>query len=60
MTLVQRVPAGFRQVQYAGKTYSLTREDFAQGRSSKIFARELGGTDYISFNEFFTKDGIQV
>ncbi|MCB0629349.1 MAG: peptide methionine sulfoxide reductase [Saprospiraceae bacterium] len=52
--LIHSIPVGYSEVLYNGKKYSLTRQDLAGGRSIKVFARELGGTDFISFNYYHT------
>jgi len=58
--LVQGVPLGYTTVQYAGRTYGLHRRDFNGGKSVKVFAEELGGTDFISFNFYQTSQGDQL
>ncbi|MEO1413634.1 MAG: peptide methionine sulfoxide reductase [Bacteroidota bacterium] len=54
--IILNIPQGYSEVQYQGKTYSLTRSDFNKGKSLKIFAEELGGTDFISFNYYLTQE----
>lgn len=57
MTFHQRVlsiPQGYSVVQYRDKRYGLSRTDFSGGRSLKIYAEELGGADFISFNYYLT------
>lgn len=49
-----KIPKGYSQVVYDQRIYSLVRNDFNHGRSVKIFARELGGTDFISCNVYCT------
>jgi hypothetical protein len=56
LQIIQSIPLGYSEVQYQGRKYSLTRQDLANGRSIKVFARELGGTDFISFNYYLTSD----
>ena len=51
------IPVGYSEVFYRGRRYSLTREDLAGGKSIKVFARELGGRDFISFNFYLTRTG---
>ncbi len=55
--LIDKIPLGYSEVFFQGKKYSLTRRDFNQGKSAKVFAEELGGTDFISFNFYLTKTG---
>lgn len=45
-----RLPAGGYGGTYEGRRYRLTKTLMATGRSQKLEAEELGGTDYISFN----------
>ena len=54
--IILSIPGGYSEVQFEGKTYGLTRSDFNEGKSLKVFAEELGGTDFISFNYYMTKD----
>lgn len=56
---LSKIPLGLSYVWYNDKKYSLTRTDFNHGRSVKVFAEELGGNDFISFNYYFTKTGGQ-
>ena len=51
---IQHIPLGYSQVLYNGKRYGLTRSDFNAGKSVKVFAEELGGKDFISFNYYLT------
>ena len=39
-----------------GKTYGVSRSDFNQGKSLKVYAEELGGKDFISFNLYLTSE----
>lgn len=57
--LINRIPSGISYVQYKEQKYSLTRTDFNDGRSTKVFAEELGGNDFISFNYYETSSGEQ-
>jgi hypothetical protein len=38
------------------RRYVVTRQVFAQGRSHKLVAHELGGNDYISLNLYQTRN----
>ena len=55
--LLARVPLGYSEVRYRGRKYTLSRRDFNEGNSSKVFAEEAGGTDFISFNFYETGNG---
>lgn len=56
---LHQIPLGYSEVLYQGKKYSVTRKDFNNGKSTKVFAEELGGTDFISFNWYLTQKGEQ-
>lgn len=51
---MQAIPLGYSEVRYQGKRYGLSRTDFNDGLSTKLFAEELGGTDFISCNFYIT------
>lgn len=51
---IQNLPLGYSKVVYNTKKYSVTRTDFNNGKSFKIYAEELGGTDVISLNYYIT------
>ncbi|WP_179343988.1 peptide methionine sulfoxide reductase [Winogradskyella ursingii] len=51
---IQEFPIGYSKVSYKHKTYGVTRTDFNNGSSIKIYAEELGGTDFISLNYYIT------
>ena len=44
------LPTGSYGGTYQGRRYRVTKTVLATGRSQKLEAEELGGTDYISFN----------
>ncbi len=48
---------GHQVVIYQGKKYGTTRTDFNKGRSIKVYAEELGGTDFISLNYYKLESG---
>jgi hypothetical protein len=51
---ISNIPTGYSEVWYKGKKYGLSRQDFNGGKSTKVFAEELGGKDFISFNFYLT------
>lgn len=51
---IQRLPEGFSEGIYQGVRYGITRTTFTQGRSYKVYANALGGTDFISLNYYCT------
>ena len=59
-TLLEGVPEGYSEVRYRERRYAMTRRTFNQGRSLKVFARELGGTDVVSLNGYLTASGWQL
>lgn len=52
---IRQFPVGYAVVTYKSKTYGVTRTDFNSGKSFKIFAKELGGNDFISLNYYITQ-----
>jgi len=52
--IIRKIPEGYRKVLFKGQAYGLSRKDFNQGKSTKVYAEELGGRDFISFNYYFT------
>lgn len=57
---IQRLPEGFSEGTYQGVRYGITRTTFTQGRSYKVYAKALGGTDVISLNYYRTALGEQL
>jgi hypothetical protein len=55
--LVGRVPEGWSVVEYDGRRYGLTRVTRAGGKSTSVFAEELGGSDVVSANVYRTSAG---
>ncbi|MEO6669047.1 MAG: peptide methionine sulfoxide reductase [Ferruginibacter sp.] len=57
MDLIHKIKTfatGYSEVTYEGKKYGVSRTDFNDGKSIKIYAKELGGNHFISFNYYFT------
>lgn len=54
---IQKLQKGYSEVVYKSKKYGVTRNDFNQGSSFKIYAEELGGNDFISLNYYITSNG---
>lgn len=52
---LQKIPAGYSKVIFNHKVYGLTRSNFNKGKSIKVYARELGGNNFISFNYYTIK-----
>lgn len=51
---IKALPIGYSEVVYQSKRYGVIRTDFNEGRSHKIYAEELGGTNFISLNYYVT------
>lgn len=50
---IEQLAAGYSEVIYRSKKYSLSKLDFNEGKSIKVFAEELGEKHFISFNYFY-------
>ena len=55
--LVDRVPLGWTEVGYAGRSWGLTRTDHAGGGTTTLYAEELGGPSIVSANVWHTRGG---
>lgn len=51
---IETLATGYSEVLYQGKRYSVSRTDFNNGRSIKVYAKELGGRHFVSFNYYVT------
>ncbi|MFS4455834.1 peptide methionine sulfoxide reductase [Maribacter sp. 2304DJ31-5] len=54
---IKQFPVGYSMAVYNDKKYGVTRTDFNHGKSFKLFAKELGGNDFISLNYYMTQSG---
>jgi hypothetical protein len=52
---IRTLPIGYSEVLFQHKKYGITRTDFNNGDSIKIYAEELGGKDFISLNYYITR-----
>ncbi|NJX15254.1 peptide methionine sulfoxide reductase [Tamlana crocina] len=52
---IKGLPVGYSVVEYQNKKYGVTRTDFNNGKSFKVFAKALGGSDFISLNYYITE-----
>lgn len=50
-------PLGYFTAEFQGRRYGVTRSVHAGGRGHKLFARELGGSDFISLNLYAPTTG---
>ena len=57
---IRSIPLGYSEVCYRGKKFGVSRNDFNDGKSIKVFAEELGGSDFISFNFYQIESGNQL
>ncbi len=55
--LITQIPVGYSEVMFEGNRYSLTCIPYNSNRSLKVFAQELGGNDFISFNYYTLESG---
>jgi hypothetical protein len=44
------IPLGYSEGLYRGRRYGMQKTLHAGGKGLKFFARELGGTDFVSLN----------
>ncbi|WP_299896523.1 peptide methionine sulfoxide reductase [uncultured Aquimarina sp.] len=51
---INRIPEGYSEVLYKKKKYSVTKDIYNNGKSFKIYAKELQGNDFISLNYYIT------
>jgi len=51
---IKLLPLGYSVVLFDDKKYGVTRTDFNNGKSIKLYAEELGGNDFISLNYYIT------
>jgi len=54
LTKIKQFDLGYGEVLYKNKKYGVTRTDFNGGDSIKVFAKELGGSNFISLNYYIT------
>ncbi|WP_432410930.1 peptide methionine sulfoxide reductase [Rasiella sp. SM2506] len=50
LSLIQKLPEGYSKVRYSETMYGVTRTDFNQGKSIKLYAEDVSGTNFISCN----------
>ncbi|MBX8803112.1 hypothetical protein HBA92_20515 [Ochrobactrum sp. MR28] len=53
----EKFPDGYSEGVYAGRRFGLTVRRSKDGRRNSLFARELAGTDIISFNFYRLAEG---
>ena len=57
LSFIHKLPLGYSEVWYQKKKFGVTRTDFNAGKSIKVFAEEIGGTHFVSFNYYRTLKG---
>ena len=50
LTALEAIPLGTSRGRFNGKPYAINTTRYAGGKSIKLVAEELGGTEYISLN----------
>jgi peptide-methionine (S)-S-oxide reductase len=53
---IENIPEGYSQGKFSGSTYGITKAKYNSGRSFKMYAEELGGTNFVSLNYYITKE----
>ncbi|MBY5924715.1 MULTISPECIES: hypothetical protein [unclassified Halomonas] len=53
-TLLGRLPVGYSDALFRGQRYGVTLKIYNAGRSLKLLAQQLGGTDMVSLNAYLT------
>ena len=56
LRVLRSIPRGHSLGHYAGHRWSATLEEDAGGKRFKLFAEELGGREFVSFNLYLTGD----
>lgn len=57
---IAQLPDGISIGTFQDKTYQVSKETFTGGKSHKVFARELGGNDFISLNHYRLESGDRI
>jgi len=60
LTAFHALPDGTHKGRYAGRRYVWSKTAFRNGKSWKLVADELGGTDYISLNLYALASGARL
>ena len=54
LSIIQAIPEGYSEGWYKHAKYGITKQTFNQGKSYKIYAKQLKGTNFISLNYYLT------
>lgn len=57
---IAKIPLGASEKWFNQRKYLVTKTNFNQGKSTKVYAEQLGGNDFISFNFYLLADGSQL
>jgi len=52
---LNKIKEGYSEGIYNSKRYGITKTVFNNGKSTKLYAEELGGNDFVSLNYYLTK-----
>ena len=52
--IIINLPEGYSEAIVNEKKYGISKQSFNDGKSFKVYAEELGGNDFISFNYYLT------
>ncbi len=52
--IIDVIPIGYSEKNIHGVKFGIRKSDFNKGKSIKVFAEELGGNEFISFNYYKT------
>ena len=56
-TALALIPEGHSVGHYQGRRYRVEKSSHTGGRSLKLYARDLGGTDFVSLNLYHLASG---
>ncbi|CAL66558.1 peptide-methionine (S)-S-oxide reductase [Christiangramia forsetii] len=56
--ILNNFPIGYSEVWYLGKRYGVSKTEFNNGNSTKLYAEELGGKIFISLNFYKTQNSM--
>ena len=56
--IIIELPEGYSESIVDGKRYGISKQSFNDGKSLKVYAEELGGNDFISFNYYLTSNPV--
>lgn len=60
LSALDKIPSGACYGTYKGRRYIATKSTFSAGKSLKLVAEDLGGSDYISLNLYTPASGPQL